>query len=176
MAQALEATKDLVVRAQAGSREAFEKLVREHSGLVAAVAAAHMSDPAEVEDLIQETFMTAWREIARLRKPESFGPWVSAVARNLARAAAADRSRRSRLRVEAPGQRTVGEREGLYRRVLSEVEALPDGYREVFLLRYVADRDCASIACELGIALGTVTSRLSRGHAMLRQKLEREAR
>ncbi len=176
MAQTPDATEDLVVRAQAGDRDAFERLVRGHSGLVAAVAAAHISDRTEVDDLVQETFMTAWREISRLRKPESFGPWVSAVARNLARTAAADSSRRSRMRPEIRRGASPERTDEIYRRVLSAVESLPDGYREVFLLRYVAERDCAEIACELGIALGTVTSRLSRGHAMLREKLEGKAR
>ncbi len=174
MTRSPQATRELVVRARAGDRTAFEVLMRAYAGLAAAVAAAHVSDAPEVEDLVQETFMTAWRELARLKKPESFGPWVSAIARNLARSAGAERARRSKLQREKrpAGPATEG-REALYRRVLSEVERLPEGYREVFLLRYVAERDCAGIARELGVSLGTVTSRLSRGHGMLRERLEK---
>ena len=121
--------------------------------------------------------MVAWRELAQLRRPESFGYWVSAIARNLARTASAERSRRDGLRLadrrhdqeEAPG------REALYRRALAEVERLPDGYREVFLLRYVGEMSCARISEELNLPVGTVTARLSRGHAMLRDKLRGEA-
>jgi len=150
--------------------------MRAHAGLAAAVAAGHLADPAEVEDLVQETFMTAWRELARLRKPESFGPWVSTIARNLARTAAAERSRRARLQKEKrPEEAAPAGREALYRRALAEIERLPDLYREVFLLRYVAERDCAGIARELGVPPGTVTSRLSRGHGLLRERLEKAA-
>lgn len=173
MTRSPQATRELVARARAGDRTAFEELMRAHAGLAAAVAAAHLADPLEVEDLVQETFMTAWRELARLRKPESFASWVSAIARNLARSAAAERSRRSKLeREKRPAGEASEGREALYRRVLSEVERLPEGYREVFLLRYVAERDCAGIARELGVPLGTVTSRLSRGHSLLRERLE----
>jgi RNA polymerase sigma-70 factor (ECF subfamily) len=173
LAQSPEARRELVVRAQAGNRAAFEKLMSSHSGLVAAVVAAHLSEPGETEDVVQETFMTAWREIQALRSPESFAPWVSAIARNLARSAATQRTRRARLQpLGGPEPAPARGSAALYRRVLTEVERLPDGYREVFLLRYVQDLDCAEVSRQLGLPLGTVTSRLSRGHAMLRRRLE----
>jgi hypothetical protein len=56
---------------------------------------------------------------------------------------------------------------------LAEVERLPGNLREVFLLRYVAGRSCAEVAGELSVPLGTVTSRLSRGHRILRERLKR---
>ncbi len=48
---------------------------------------------------------------------------------------------------------------------------LPDAYREVVLLRYYAGRSCSQVAEDLGIPLGTVTKRLSRAYAMLRESL-----
>lgn len=172
MARPPEETRALVLRARAGSRDAFGELMKAHAGLVTAVIAAHTSDRTDVEDLVQEAFMTAWRELSRLRKPESFATWISTIARNLARASLADRARRDRAQRSAP--RPIGsgsERDKLYRRVIGEVERLPESYREVFLLRYVGEHDCADIARCLGVALGTVTSRLSRGHQILRERL-----
>ncbi len=172
MARSPEETRALVLRARAGSRDAFEELMKAHVGLVTAATAAHINDRSEIEDLVQEAFMAAWRELQRLKKPESFAPWVSTIARNLARTAAAERARRAR--VPRPAPKDSGhddECRALYRRVIAEIERLPEGYREVFLLRYVGERECSSIADELGVALGTVTSRLSRGHQLLREKL-----
>jgi RNA polymerase sigma-70 factor (ECF subfamily) len=171
-----DTARDLVARARGGSREAFEELVRLHAGLVVAVLAAHLPGTAEIEDLVQETFMTAWGELRHLRRPESFGPWVSAIARNLARSSAAETARRREgaPRTAAAVAPAAG-REALYRRVLGEVERLPEGYREVLLLRYVQERSCEEVAAALGLPLGTVTSRLSRGHALLRERLGPEA-
>jgi RNA polymerase sigma-70 factor (ECF subfamily) len=141
------------------------------------VVTAHCADRAEVEDLVQETFLVAWRELARLKKPESFGPWVATIARNLARSAATERSRKTALEGrETPPPPAPDGREALYRKVIAEVERLPDGYRQVFLLRYVDEKDCATISRELGLPVGTVTSRLSRGHQMLRERLGEAAR
>jgi RNA polymerase sigma-70 factor (ECF subfamily) len=154
-------------------------LISRHAGLVSAVVAAHLTNPAEAEDVVQETFMVACREFRGLCRPESFGSWISTIARNLAlAAAAAERRRRQQpdgwALEERAGSEPVPDRDALYRRILREVENLPEGCREVFLFRYVENKSCAEIAGELGVAIGTVTSRLSRGHQLLRERLARK--
>ena len=169
------ATRELVIRARAGEPGALGELIRRHAGLVSAVVAAYLPNPAEAEDVVQETFLVACREFPGLCRPESFGSWISTIARNLALAAAAgERRRRQKLAGASAGRERSGpvpDRDALYRRVLREVENLPEGCREVFLLRYVENKSCAEIAGDLGVAIGTVTSRLSRGHQLLRERL-----
>jgi RNA polymerase sigma-70 factor (ECF subfamily) len=173
-----KATERLSDRARSGPPGDVEALIGRHAGLVAAVVMAHLSDRQEAEDVIQETFLVACREFERLRRAESFGPWIATIARNLAIAASCGSRRRRELAGKLPAREpaagdAAAERSAQSRRVLAEVEALPEGLREVFLLRYVESLGCAEIAAALDVPVGTVTSRLSRGHGLLRARLTR---
>jgi RNA polymerase sigma-70 factor, ECF subfamily len=69
-------------------------LVERHQRLVFGVALARCRDPALAEDLTQEAFVAAWRDLDRLRDVERVGSWVAGIARNLASSASRDRARR----------------------------------------------------------------------------------
>src|SRR5215470_317407 len=88
------ADAELVARSRRRDASAFGALVERHQRLVVGVALARCGDPALAEDIAQEAFVAAWRDLDRLRDDERVGPWVAGIARNLAANAARDRARR----------------------------------------------------------------------------------
>jgi RNA polymerase sigma-70 factor (ECF subfamily) len=76
---------ELVTETLAGDREAFGQLYDRHAGRVRAVVAAVSGDWSAVEDMAQESFLRAYRTLARLRDAEQFGPWLLGIARHVAR-------------------------------------------------------------------------------------------
>ena len=67
---------DLAERARAGDPEAFEQLVRAAGDRLLAVAAQDSRDPDAAEDALQQTVITAWRLLLRLREPDRFDAWL----------------------------------------------------------------------------------------------------
>lgn len=76
---------ELVAEALAGNREAFGRLYDRYAALVRAVVSGVAGDYAMVQDLAQESFLRAYKNLSRLRAPERFGPWIVGIARKVAR-------------------------------------------------------------------------------------------
>ncbi|MEX0650292.1 MAG: sigma-70 family RNA polymerase sigma factor [Candidatus Andersenbacteria bacterium] len=74
-----------VVAAQAGSRTAFDELVKEHSGLMHDAVRKHVTAWHDVKDLVQEACLQAWYRLWQLRQPTKFPGWLYKIARNQAR-------------------------------------------------------------------------------------------
>jgi RNA polymerase sigma-70 factor (ECF subfamily) len=85
--------RTLVIRAQAGDVDAFEALVRLASGRLFAIASRILRDHHAAEDAVQQTLVTIWDELPRLRDPERFDAWTYRV---IARAAIAQSKRERR--------------------------------------------------------------------------------
>jgi RNA polymerase sigma factor (sigma-70 family) len=166
-----------------GSAEAFEVLVRRHQSLVSAVAYNACGNLALSEDVAQETFWAAWRERASLAQPERLRPWLCGIARNLAKNARrrAARPAESAAALDVVSEETLAtddvgpseeaithEEEAL---VWRELEAIPDAYREALILFYREDQSVADVAAALGLGEDAVKQRLSRGRAMLRERV-----
>src|SRR6476469_9516 len=96
------ADAELVARSRNADAEAFGEIVERHQQLVFGVALARCQDPALAEDVAQEAFVTAWRDLDRLRDGERVGTWVAGIARNLAATAARARARRQPREAAAP--------------------------------------------------------------------------
>ncbi|GAA4975747.1 sigma-70 family RNA polymerase sigma factor [Actinoplanes utahensis] len=73
-------TADLVAAAQRGDRQSLDRLVAEHLPLVYNIAAGALDDPADVDDVVQNTMLRAVRDLRSLRTPGSFRPWLAAIA------------------------------------------------------------------------------------------------
>jgi len=166
------ADAELVARSRRRDADAFGMLVERHQRLVFGVALARCRDPSLAEDVAQEAFVSAWRDLDRLRDSERVGSWVAGIARNLASNAA---RRRERHRVDTPEAATAPspedealEREDreLLQRALADV---PDAHREALVLYYLEGESCARIAELLGITEDLVKQRLSRGRRALRE-------
>ena len=146
------------------------------------LCAAVSGDRDAAEDLAQETLLEAWRNAHKLRDPAGADRWLSAIARNVCRRWARNRSRDvvREERVAHEAAPAAGDlEEELDRTELTDVldralAALPPGTRDVLVQRYVHDAPHAEIAARLRVSEDAVSMRLSRGKAVLRRLVEPE--
>ena len=171
---------DLIQRAGAGDRAAFETLYRRYARAIFGLALRRLGDRARAEDAVQETFTSVWRS-ARSYGPSAGpgAPWLYAVARN----AIIDRSRaRVEPPVEVPDEAVRRARPapsspsglGSRWRVHRALEELPEREREVLSLAYWSGLSQSEVAEFLGIPLGTVKTRTRAALARLADVLEGE--
>ena len=157
-----------------GDRAAFEALLVLHGRTLLAVARSHVpcgngrAGATEAEEVLQESALRAWRDRARLERPERFLAWFSAIVQH----AATDRARRERVRASeelldhaAPER---GPSEGRRLRLMAAVERLPAPLREVIELAYFADLTYSEIAAVIEKSVPTVNLRLAQARAALR--------
>ena len=153
--------------AAAGDREAFGQLYGYYFRMVHAILLGRVPR-RDVDDLVQDVFLTAFTRLKGLREPAAFGAWLATIARNRA----TDHLRRSHEQVELPDELPGGEAiEADTLAVLDAVRKLPDAYRETLLMRLVEGMTGAEIADRAGLTEGSVRVNLHRGMALLREKL-----
>jgi RNA polymerase sigma-70 factor (ECF subfamily) len=161
----------LVRAAREGERSAFAALYDRYARVVHGILLARVSRD-DVEDLVQDVFLAAWRRLDDLRDPAAFGGWLTMIARNRA----TDFHRRSPEFVELPEQLPVREAvsaEMDARAALEAVRGLPDAYRETLVLRLVEGLTGPEIAIRTGLTPASVRVNLHRGMKLLREKLAR---
>lgn len=147
-----------------------------HAQFLRAVARGVLGGDAEVEDVLQETFLVAWKEGPR--KPGSLKSWLAGVARRLALMRRRTQGRQAaRERVAArpegiPSVEEVALREEARRKLVDALLALQDPYRTTLLWRYYAGRSVAEIAALQDVPVNTVRTRIQRGLAQLRAELD----
>ncbi|HJQ67939.1 MAG TPA: sigma-70 family RNA polymerase sigma factor [Blastocatellia bacterium] len=163
----------LVEAARRGDQEAFARLYKLYAPMVHGVLLARVPW-SEVEDLVQDVFLTVHRRLETLRDINAFGGWVAMIARNRAM----DFHRRSRkteeLHEEFAGQ-THSEANADAARVLGVLKELPEAYRETLVLRLVEGMTGPEIAERTGLTPASVRVNLHRGMKQLREKLGLEA-
>lgn len=184
-----------IERLRAGEAAAFNRLVEERSGDIYALLFRLTEDREEARDLTQETFLQAYRHLAQFRGDADLRTWLYRIAVNQARnrwrwwrrrrrdvtvsldapdgggeGAPALASRVGDPSASDPEQQTLSrERE---RTLLRALNTLSRSYREVVVLRDIEGLSYEEVAQALGISVGTVKSRLSRGRTELRKRLE----
>ncbi|MCG3194831.1 MAG: ECF RNA polymerase sigma-E factor [Thermoanaerobaculia bacterium] len=180
-----------ITRFLAGDVAGFELIVRRYSSMVFSVA-ARMLGPSEAEDVVQETFLRAYRGLERFRGESTLKTWLLAIALNRIRAR---RGILSRLREyfvpndPKPGQddgeelffsnvpdpNLSPEDEALQRqrrqKLRSAMAALPSEFRTAVILRDLEGMSYQEIAEALEVPVGTVRSRIARGRSMLKERL-----
>ena len=162
----------LVQRTLAGERAAFDVLVAVHLRRAQAVARVVVREESAVDDVVQEAFLKAYRQLAGLGVPAHFPSWLGAIVRNeavtwLRRNVKQGRDGRDVATLQPiapepaePDPRLAGLRLAL--------EQLSPAYREILALRYEAGLDYQAIAETLGISPANVEKRLYRArHAVL---------
>jgi RNA polymerase sigma-70 factor (ECF subfamily) len=147
--------------AQNGSVDDLEQLFRAHWPRAFRAARLVTGDAAAAEDIAQEAFLAAVRNLDRFDRRRPFGPWLHRIVVN--RAIDWTRARRLRAEVELgdhlPAAPAPDPGDGTLRRIA----ALPPEHRAVVVLRYVLEYTPGEIAELLGLPRGTVNSRLRRG-------------
>jgi RNA polymerase sigma-70 factor, ECF subfamily len=163
----------LVRAAQRGSAEAFAELFRRHWPRAHRAAWLVVHDATAAEDVAQEAFLAAVRALDRFDRRRPFGPWLHRIVVNRA----IDYARARELRREVadagiePAVLDRGDAPG--DDVLAALAALPPDQRAVIVMRHLLGFTPGEIASALGLARGTVNSRLRRGLDGLQGAVER---
>lgn len=160
----------LVRRAQRGDEAAFAGLYDRYARIVHGILLARVPR-IEVDDLVQEVFLSAWQRLDTLRDPAAFGGWLAMITRNRA----TDSRRRSVEVHELPAtlaahDATAARAEALA--ILEIIRSLPDAYRETLIMRLVEGLTGPEIADRTGLTPASVRVNLHRGMKLLREKLE----
>lgn len=159
----------------AGNRDRFEELVERYQQIVLRVVRGYVQDADAAEDAAQEIFVNAFTSLHQLRDPALFFPWLLQIARHRAGQAGKRRDGEPvrQLPEHAEIAAPVSDEENAPRlhAVFAAIEQLPEPYRETVLLKYEANMSCKEIAERDGVAIGTITSRLTRALLMLRRGL-----
>jgi RNA polymerase sigma-70 factor (ECF subfamily) len=167
---------DLVARARAGDRAAFEGLYRAHVGRVYALCLRMTADRVRAEELTQDTFVQAWRRLASFRGESAFGSWLHRIAVNalLGERRTADRRERRVIPLaEPPAGRTEALDAALAVDLERAIAALPPGARAVFVLHEIEGYAHDEIATMTGVAVGTSKAQLHRARKLLKEGLVR---
>jgi RNA polymerase sigma-70 factor (ECF subfamily) len=169
----------LVERARRGDQGAYGELVTRYQALAARVAYVITASSAEAEDVTQDAFVKAYYALDRFRLGAPFRPWLLRIVANEAKNRRAAAGRRPTVELSAAADRASGEtallpeeaavaadlRAGL----LAAVKRLRTEDRLVLAYRYFFDLSEVEMADALGVARGTVKSRLSRAMTRLRE-------
>jgi RNA polymerase sigma-70 factor (ECF subfamily) len=151
----------------AGDRDAFSQLYADYVRMVHAILLGRVPR-RDVDDLVQDVFITAYTRIRELRDAAAFGGWIATIARNRA----TDYLRQSREQVELPAELPGGEAiEAETMAVLDTIRKLPEAYRETLVMRLVEGMTGAEIAERSGLTPASVRVNLHRGMKLLREKL-----
>jgi RNA polymerase sigma-70 factor (ECF subfamily) len=189
----LDAADDpaLVQQVRRGSSAAFGALMRRYNRRLYRTARAILKDDGAAEDALQEAYVAAYRHIDEFRGDAAVGTWLTRIVVNQA-LQALRRLRRERVVVpideaasgddgaldvaDAPARtpENVMLRAEMRQLIERRIDALPEGYRAVFMLREVEDMTVEETAAALDIPAATVRSRLFRAKAQLRESLARE--
>jgi RNA polymerase sigma-70 factor (ECF subfamily) len=159
----------LVRAARGGDRSAFERLYERYARVVHAIVLARASRN-DVDDLVQDVFLVAWRRLADLRDGAAFGGWLAAIARNRAM----DAHRRAAELAELPPDLPAASSASApaeANAALDAIRSLPEAYRETLVLRLVEGLTGPEIAERTGLTPASVRVNLHRGMALLRERL-----
>jgi RNA polymerase sigma-70 factor, ECF subfamily len=181
--------KPAVPDADARARAAFEAEALASVDSLYRTALRLTRVPADAEDLVQETYLKAFRAADRFEPGTNLRAWLFTILHNTARNRARDRAREGvTVDSEAVDQAADGPSYGLTGRIetpealllkdsltpelQTAVDELPEAFRQAVWLRDVEEFSYAEIASMLNIPVGTVMSRISRGRRLLFERLQ----
>ena len=165
----------LVSAARDGDRAAFGRLYDRYARMVHGILLARVP-PREVDDLVQEVFLKALRQLHALRDISRFGAWLGTITRNRAndyfrKSIPDDKVTEPVDENQAENRTTNDAAEQEAAVILAVVRALPEPYREPLILRLVEGMTGPEIAARTGLTHGSVRVNLYRGMQLLREKL-----
>jgi RNA polymerase sigma factor (sigma-70 family) len=173
---------ELVGDSLSGNRDAFEQIVARYQSLVCSLAYSATGSLSQSEDVAQETFIAAWKQLAALREPARLRSWLCAIARNLIHNTLRRQGREPICRAgmleeiaephspePLPVEQTISrEEEAILWRSL---ERIPEIYREPLVLFYREHQSIEAVARQLDLSEDAVKQRLSRGRKLLHDEV-----
>ncbi|HYO42696.1 MAG TPA: RNA polymerase sigma factor [Candidatus Limnocylindrales bacterium] len=170
---------DLVRRAARGDALAFERLLAARADGAFRIARAMLGDESDARDATQDAFVSAWRELPRLRDPERFDPWLRRILVNACRAQMRVRSQVREIRLDLIADRSVpgpglSEQLGATDMLARAFDRLNGDRRALLVLHYLDHAPVAEISASLGIPTGTVKWRLHDAREALQRALVAE--
>lgn len=168
--------RTIATRAADGDMRAFEVLVRRYGSLMGACA-ARIVTPSDAEDVVQETFVTAWRELPSLENVGSVRSWlITIVTRKSIDLLRSRREHQSLDDIEvkdhSDGPAALADATSLDEALSAVLSGLPDDQRRCWTLREVSGYGYQEIADELDVPLSTVRGLLARGRSTLVREME----
>ncbi|HEY8559821.1 MAG TPA: sigma-70 family RNA polymerase sigma factor [Pyrinomonadaceae bacterium] len=163
----INAQAEIVERVCAGDAEAFGELYRMFAPMVHGIILARVRRD-ETDDIVQEVFLSAYKNLHGLRDRSAVGAWLAMIARN--RAAEFYRSARPTEEL-SEDLREKENRKSEAREILRAIRELPDAYRETLVLRLVEGMTGPEIAERTNLTPESVRVNLHRGMKLLKEKL-----
>jgi RNA polymerase sigma-70 factor (ECF subfamily) len=178
----------LVERAKNGEQQAFDLLVRKYQHKIHGLVSRFVHDQAAVEDVVQESFIKAYRSLDRFRGESAFYTWLYRIAVNTAKNYLVSRGRRppdtdvdaveAEQMTGGDALREMGTPEDqalsneMYRRVMETIENLPPDLRTALTLREIDGLTYEEIANVMDCPIGTVRSRIFRAREAVNKTLQ----
>ncbi|HUW21015.1 MAG TPA: sigma-70 family RNA polymerase sigma factor [Sedimentisphaerales bacterium] len=165
-----------------GSSDAFEAIVRKYQSLICAITYSATGDLDKSEELAQQAFVNAWKNLAQLKDLASFRTWLCSIARSIIRNYFRSQKRDIISRAAPieevspelpdrfePVEAAIGrEQEQVIRQALKQI---PESYREPLVLFYREQKSLKQVAEQLALSEGAARQRISRGRAMLKAQV-----
>jgi RNA polymerase sigma-70 factor (ECF subfamily) len=180
--------EEVVLRVRDGDRALYEILMRRHNQRLYRAVRAILREESEIEDILQEAYLVAYRNLAEFEGRSRFSTWLVRIAVNKAldrrrrrsKLVALDPDSEERLTHDGttPGWTRASEdpeqhsaRRQLAHRLEHAIDALPDDFRGVYVLRDIDGMSTQETAESLALPVNTVKTRLHRARVLLRERL-----
>jgi RNA polymerase sigma factor (sigma-70 family) len=182
MPAVIQVDAELVGETLSGNRNAFSQIVSRYESLICSLAYSATGSLGLSEDLAQETFITAWKHLGRLRERDKLRAWLCGIARNrinnflrreghepVRDAEPLDAVSEARSPEPSPVDNTISKEEAemLWRAIAH----IPPIYREPLVLFYREQQSVETVAAGLGLSEDAVKQRLSRGRKLLQEQV-----
>lgn len=173
----------LVAECLDGSRDAFRQIVGRYQTLICSLAYSATGNVSQSEDMAQETFMAAWKDLRLLREPQKLRPWLCGIVRNriqksmrrdgrepVYNATPLEDTDDAPAREALPSEQTISREEQVI--LWRSLEKIPELYREPLVLFYREDQSIQQVAEALELSQDAVKQRLSRGRKLLQEEVQ----
>ena len=170
---------ELVESARSGDEKAFETLVEKHRARIDATISSFIKNPQDREDIVQETFINAYRNLHQLSKPDSFSYWLVTIAQNLCRNWL-NKHRSHTIPIDEVDENLLNsdnspERESIeaeQQQIIAQaIKALPETERQIASAHYLEGESHNELANRHGLSYQAVCARLSRAKQKLAKRL-----
>src|SRR5688572_21567588 len=169
----------LVKQSLQGNSDAFRLIIERYQNLISSITFSICGNFTTSQDLAQETFVQAWKNLAQLEDGSKLKPWICTIARHLSSRAMGrstekifagpDVDPETEATMPSPSQTAItNEEEQL---VWKTLEQIPENYREPLILFYREQQSIEKVAQSMDLSVDAVKQRLSRGRRMLKEQV-----